>query len=467
MRLLHLAASLTLALLAVGRMIDGSTSVGIATPTPLKPPDLAALTLRPSDLGEPGWAHEGAFVQPLADQARDHADYLGPEATSDEVLTVLTDAGWERQYVSIMSRAPSSDPAEPSARIRSYVTRYASPGGAAAGFAYLEDERSVATATDIPTTRPHGEASELTQERGAAEGDGPAFVSLDLTFRVGSLVAGVTVIDAGSDDRLGLDQDVVERLASRIEERIASSADGAVRLGTHVIRLVSDGHEIVTLDDAYYRIAAEDVLLAGEPSRGARLRTATYAGARDVYQLWQGIDTTKEAGVLYGVTLLRFQDETGAESWVTDLESILAENPFYGDLQFVAGAGGQELGDDAMALSYVANGGGGDAPRAMLVAVRVGADVARVHLVPQGALPSIPLDPVVELARQQATCLHEQACPSIIQIPTVLSDLLNEASPPIASPMSAEVTGSVRRVRSHGRVPNASRLPGSGWPHDT
>ena len=436
MRLVHIAASLALTLLGMIASMAGSTAFGIATPTPPNPLDLAAMTLRPSDLDEPGWVHEGAFIQPLAAQARGHADYLGSGTTAEEVTTVLADAGWERQYVSILSRASQGGPAD---RVRSYVTRYASPEGAAAGFEYLEDERSVAAATDISLARQHGEVSELTEEKGVTGDDGRALRSLDLTFRVGALVAGVTVIDVDAGERSRSDLNLVDRLASLIEERIAASVDAPAGIGAHAVRLSSDSHELVTFDDAYYRIAAEEVPLVGESAQGSRLRTTTYAGARDVYQLWQGIDTGGDAGALYGATLLRFEDESAAESWVVGLESILAENPFYGDLRFVAGAAGVELGDDAVALSYVANGGGGSAPRSILVAVRVGAAVARVHLVPQGALPSIPLEPTVELARHQVTCLREHVCPGAVDVPPTLTALFLSVRPTQASPEASPV----------------------------
>ena len=436
MRVVHLFASLTAIVLALEPTFDRSGVAAGATPTPSASLDLAALTLRPADLDEPGWVHDGAFVQPLAAQARDHAAYLGSETTADLVASVLTDAGWERQYVCLLSRASERDPARPAARVRSYITRYASPEGASAGFAYLEDERSVAAASDIPIAGSHGDASEFTRERVVGD-DGTAVRSLDLTFRVGNLVAGVTVITDDSADRASSDQALVERLASRLEERIAGAGNDDVGIGANVSRLGSERHDIVTFDDAYYRTDAEDVPLGGESSQAAHLRTAAYAGADDVYQLWQGINTGDGAAALYGLTLLRFEDEAAAELWVEELESTLTENPFYGDLRFVSGAGGQGLGDAAVALSYVANGGGGDAPRSMLVAVRDGADVARVHMVPQGALPSIPLEPVVELARWQLTCLREAACRDTVDVPATLSDILVEVSRSSTSPASS------------------------------
>ena len=430
MSVVRLAASLSTMLVVFASIIEGSAAIGIATPIPSTPLDLAALTLRPSDLDDPAWVHDGAFMQALADLARGHAAYLGPETTADEVMTVLTTAGWEAQYVSSLSLASKSDPAEPAARVRSYVTRYAAPEGAAAGFAFLDDEHAVPAAADIPTAGPHGDASELTRD----DGDGTPTHSLDLTFRMGNLVAGVTLIEDGSADQKASDQELVERLATRMEERITASASRAIGIGAHTVRLVSERHDIVTFDDAYYRLDAEDVPLGGESSQAASLRTRTYAEAREVYQLWQGIDTGTDDGALFGVTLLRFQDEAAADGWIMDLESTLAETPFYGDLRFVAGAADVGVGDRAVALSFIANGGGGDAPRSMLVAVRFGADVARVHLVPQGTVRSIPLEPVVELARGQAACLGERACPVIVEVPTALSTLLGDERQPVASP---------------------------------
>ncbi|MEZ4495353.1 MAG: hypothetical protein R2845_00915 [Thermomicrobiales bacterium] len=43
-----------------------------------------------------------------------------------------------------------------------------------------------------------------------------------------------------------------------------------------------------------------------------------------------------------------------------------------------------QLGDQTMALTYAA-GGGVNGPRSILLAIRVGDTVMRVHLVPQGS----------------------------------------------------------------------------------
>ena len=436
MRPFHLATA-ALLMLVVGAGLAGPRDVAARGESSAhERTDLAALALRPADLTEAGWFHEGAFVQSLADQVRDHAVYLGSDTAAADVERVLVDAGWMRQYVSMLSRETRVTSEGPVQRLRSYVTSYASPEGAARGFSYLEDESQISGATDIATTASFGEESELTREQGTSGLDGRAFRSLDLTFRVGELVAGVTLITYGTAEALEPDLLAVERLASMLEGRL-STGDVDSGLGAHVVRLGDETRQLVTFDDAYYRFGGEDVPLAGEVVNAGRLRTESYADAIDVYQLWQGIDTGTDGGVLYGETLLQFADAAAGEEWLLNLESTLAENPFYGDLRYAGGIGSQGLGDRALALSYVANGGTTGAPRSVLVAVQVGSVVIRAHLVPQGDLPSIGVDLAVEMARAQVACLGDIECAELGEVPGDLVALLDDAQTPDASPISS------------------------------
>src|SRR5215218_6274823 len=153
--------------------------------------DLAALTLRPGDVAEPGWKHAGAFMEDLASEAEIAASYRGDGSTAEDASEQLVAFGWRRMYVDVLD-GPTGANAAPNRRIRSYITEYASAEGAAAGFLYLEDEGAIASAEDVPGTRPFGEQFELTSDKGTSGVDGRPFRSLDLTFRAGNLVAGVT-----------------------------------------------------------------------------------------------------------------------------------------------------------------------------------------------------------------------------------------------------------------------------------
>lgn len=377
--------------------------------------DFAALALRPGDIAEPGWRHEGAFMEDLASEAEIVAGYRGEAITSDEVAEQLRSFGWRGMYVNTLSFS-ADNAAAPPQRARSYITEFASADGAADGFAFLEDESSAAEAEDIPTTRTFGEQSELTSEEGVSGVDGRRFRSLDLTFRVGNLTAGVNLITYGTESAGKPDTAAVEALAQVLESRLLAPSKDGNELGATIVRFAEGGQlAITTYDDAYYRISGSDIPLVDESDESAELRTGAYADAIDVYQLWQGINVGSADGALYGVTTLRFADEAEATVWFSSLETTLAENPFYGSLRPMEIA---ESEHERVALSYVAGGGSPDAPRGMLVAVRVGSVVTRVHLVPQGGLNDVALTDVQALAELAAGCLTEGACPELTNIPT-------------------------------------------------
>ena len=397
--------------------------------------DLAALALRPGDVPEAGWKHAGAFMEDLASQAEVVAGYRGDGSTAAEVTEQLFEFGWQRMYLNVLHgppgtvATPTADASSaPARRIRSYLAAYASAEGAADGFAYLEDESGIASAEDVPGTRQFGEQSEVTADEGTSGIDGRPFRSLDLTFRMGNIVAGVTAIAYGSGAALP-DTAELEALAAVLETRLREAPESA-GLGPVIARFGGDRHEIATYDDAYYRIAGEDIPIIDESLTTAARRIASYAGATDVYQLWQGIDVGTAGGVLYGVTALRFPEEAAAAAWMNDLATTLGENPFYGSLRTLVLPA--DLSYPAVALSYVSGGGSPDAPRAVLVAVQAGPVVARVHVVPQGGMRDVPLSAVLSLAEVQAACLGGVDCDELTELPP---DLIGPE--PAASPVPA------------------------------
>jgi hypothetical protein len=88
-----------------------------------------------------------------------------------------------------------------------------------------------------------------------------------------------------------------------------------------------------------------------------------------------------------------------------------------------------DLSYPAVAMSYVSGGGSPDSPRATLVAVRFGAVVARVHVVPQGRLSDVPTAAVLALAENQVNCLGSGACSDLTELPADLNVPGPEASP--------------------------------------
>jgi hypothetical protein len=378
--------------------------------------DFAALAIRPTDFPAPGWRHAGAFVDGLGDTANIVADYRGRGTDPEDVAAALAGFGWQRTYVANVVMTKSSNPGELTAEARSYITVYADPQGATAGFTYLEDESGITGAKDVSASRTFGEFSEVTSERGTDQ-DGRPFRSLDLTFRIDMLIAGVTLIQYPTN--LGVDPDPaeLERLAAILEQRVGNATVGGSTPGAAVLRLDPATAGLVTYDDAYYRLEGVDIPQFGELDDQAAGRIQTYREAVDVYQLWQGVPNDSEEIVLYGVTLLRFPDEAAAANWTGDLSAILATNSFYSNLS------SRDLrtpvGEQTVALDYRA--GGPTGPSASLIAVRVGAVVARIHLVSAQTVTEIPASALVAIASAQAACLSDPASSHTARWPTELA----------------------------------------------
>ncbi|MDP9470094.1 MAG: hypothetical protein M3Q71_05415 [Chloroflexota bacterium] len=113
-------------------------------------------------------------------------------------------------------------------RIRSYVEEYEDEAGARAGFELLEDETRVEGAENLedqPAPDVGEEPREKTigtltadQETGAVD-----LQTVDITFRVGSVIAGVAVETIGDT---APDQDLAEDLAGQLAQRVEGVLDG-------------------------------------------------------------------------------------------------------------------------------------------------------------------------------------------------------------------------------------------------
>jgi hypothetical protein len=378
--------------------------------------DLAALVLTPADIGEAGFVHDGAFVQPLGEWAENLAAYRGSRPA--DVEQELTADGWVGKYVSTERQPTAGNPALFVAAVSTSITEFRDAAGAARAFAFTEDESGVASARDLPMARTIGDRSEVTLDSGVSGVSGQRFVSLDLAFQFGKYTAGVPLYryerlgaaaaTPAATPVAGPDVATVERLAAIVADRLADPGE-LPGLSLHIQRLGGDDRNYTTYDDAYYRLAGRDVPLLGEQASGATARTASYGRATSVYQLWQGVDAASADGLLYAATLFRFATPEDAAAWVGDAPRELAQNPAYRGLTPLAD--GPEVGDRSATFSF--RPGGPDSPVAgtMLVA-QVGDTVLRVQLAPMGTRDMETRAAVESLARQQAGCLSE-ACPAM------------------------------------------------------
>jgi len=115
---------------------------------------------------------------------------------------------------------------EGTAQLRSYLQEYADEQGAAAGFALFEDETRLApdaAFTDEPGPGIGEEPSEITTGSYAAPVPETGPTNIDITFRVGRIIAGVAM-DSSADTTI--DRELTLDLARALEERINAVLGG-------------------------------------------------------------------------------------------------------------------------------------------------------------------------------------------------------------------------------------------------
>jgi hypothetical protein len=225
-----------------------------ATPSAMQaadwPLDLAAMVLSPADLdalGLPGFGLNDSSLRDGQTQAVLHAKR--GETGASERLALFQDTGFRHRYFLDMGR-----PRVPVERIHgtsqndigiwTSITEFATTEGAAAAFPIIEDERGNPNARDVPGTHPIGDQSELTRHNEVTIDGGNPYHALNLTFRVGNLIA-----DVGIDDYTAAESEVAtaEALAEALRrkmERVRAGELAEPGLGWRVLRLEPDPERI-------------------------------------------------------------------------------------------------------------------------------------------------------------------------------------------------------------------------------
>ena len=390
-----------------------------ATEAGTGPLDLAATTLRPADMVAPGYGLDAAAEQGPADLVVDLAEACGvapgPEGgspTGRQVAERLAEVGWQRQYVARLGLPHPADPARFARAVVSYVAEYADEAGAAAGFAWLEDEggHCFGVGEDLAEAPALGDQAEATRIAG---GD-PAVRTLDLTFRVGRLVAGVAVTDAAGAEP---DTAEVEALARLLLGRLAATeGDGglsgrALRLaapaappGERLFGAVPGKRLGAAVEEGYLRRGGADVPGYGEGAAAFAARQQAFAGAVDAYEVRQRLGAGAEAPV-YRVLLARFPGEADAAAWFPGVQAF-AQVAGVGEVGPVAAAA--SFGEESLTLSFRLAAEGAEA-RGHLISARVGNTVAIVIV---RASPEAPLAAAEQLMAAQLGCLVAGLCPA-------------------------------------------------------
>lgn len=377
--------------------------------------DLAAIALTSLEPELSGYQHLGAFDESMETEVFTMASYL--ERNPNEVREVLTSAGWDRKYMVQSSLPPQGSSSRTSQFVYSYVTEYCDAAGASTAFGILEDETNSQTAEDIGAFRTFGGEMDFTADQGLDNENRP-FRTLDLSMRVGNLVGGVTVTVYPTLEGSSPDQAFVETLGAVLEDHLENPPEPGP--GFTLARL--DPAAAVTFDDAYFRRNGIDLPLADESDEAAAIRTGGYAGAVDVYQLFQDISSESGRHVLYSLTIYRLDTPKAAAGWVRDAPQLLQENPYYASVVPLTEPG--TSADDGSVFQFDAGGVG---VTAVLMVVARSNEVHRVQLVPSDEGATDLITAADALMQEQLRCAESGTC-AAISVPGELLQVVDASS---------------------------------------
>jgi hypothetical protein len=401
------------------------------------------MALRPSDFDIPGLGRWFGESMTLEQDVAEQAQFGGKDsALAHETLVA---AGWKRHYTSLLEAPVLYGAEEPvlAMTIRSYVREFDDAAGAAVAFNFLEDESFASSPTsgvtpvagemslaeDIPGTRVIGDDSEITRHLGVGSFTNLPFNSLDLTFRVGNLVAGVSLSDfTGGEPEVA----EVEAMAQIYLERITQvQAEGGPGLSTRIVRL--DAPDITASRDDY---AVLDGVIApdyNQTAESAAEKLARYGAASDVAFVIQRFPSGGEGSgddVYYRSDIYRFADDAAATDWLTRSEERLAN--LSGVVSFTPVPDAATLGDESQSFA-IERVSSEQETRGYLIYARVGNEVAETRLFAQ---PEAPLAVAEELAQAQVACLESAEICERIAAPAALVALAVLATPVAGTPVS-------------------------------
>jgi hypothetical protein len=393
-----------------------------ATPVPMFEPapllDLAALTLRPTDLIDVGLSGFGLANQSsLRDPETDaYLQAGGDPLETAERLDIDRETGMRARYVSSLLRPEEPLERLPSGliaadqRINSAVAEYASAEDAATAFAIFEGPLDHEGGIDIPGTRTFGDESEITRSSATDSETGQPLQRLELAFRFDNLIAEVTIIDFTNVEP---DVATVEALGEILLTRV--SYHGAVKepgVSPHALRLdpmapwIEDGqvHDFYT--HIYGRDEVEFAQLVHAIREGlpAPLPATPFPSddphPRHIYVFSSPVGEGAALGLPHYATWISLYSTH--EHAAADLQSLTLElGPGYEDVRELPGVA-DEMSNPSRVFVYSFSAAHTPPVRGYVVITQVGNAVIRVLVdSPDGVRRA----GVQEIAERQSACL--------------------------------------------------------------
>ena len=307
---------------------------GVASPARAAPPprghpadlaglDLAAMSLRPADLEAEGVQEHGMANGLLTDNPATAGDFLRAWRGDVDGATTAALQAAAPQQLYLEQLAQTGQPWDASSgtveQIVSYLFAFGSDAGASAAFPVLAEAWRSGGMSENATDSTVGDERLLVSGAGRQElGDHAAFQRVDVMFRSGSLIAGVS---AERFAGLPIEPALVEALATRQQARIAEvRATGGPGLSQRTLRLVMPGENAIW--DFYEVRAGQPVRQFDEGSDAFATRTSNVAaaGIKDEYRLEQqfvgSLGSSQGPLAFYSARLAAFSDANAASVYL-------------------------------------------------------------------------------------------------------------------------------------------------------
>lgn len=373
--------------------VAAQTGTPVPTLVVAKRLDLAALTLRPSDLEAVGLSGFGMANQSaLRDAETDAFLQAGgdPDETADRLATYV-ETSFQYRYVGSMlrprvplERLPSGLVAAEQ-RISTAVSRYATAQGAATGYAFTEGALDDPRGRDVPGTRTFGDESELTRSRGNDPETGDRLRRLELSFRVGNLVAEVTIVDyADNEPEVATVEQLAELLLARIERGVMLGpglSPRALRI-TPLAPWIEEGR----LRDFYVRIDRVEeptfsqivtAIREGRETPAPSLAPPGTVLPQDTYMFWTPVGEGDPLELpLYVSWIDRYESEQQASASLRAVTTDLG--PGYTNVRELAQIA-EPVGEDSRTFAYHFEGDPTATVRGYVVVARIGEVIVRVQ----------------------------------------------------------------------------------------
>ncbi|HEU0116549.1 MAG TPA: hypothetical protein VFQ80_17795, partial [Thermomicrobiales bacterium] len=329
-----------------------------------------------------------------------------------QVQSSLAAAGFRQAYRSELGLPlqPGNERTHIKALVETELAAFATPDGAASAFnlfarAVAGGARANATATPQP-----GGESRLVMIRNGATIDGKKFGGYALSFRVGAILARITL---GNINSAGTNPDVLDALRAQLDPRLqtASPAPGLSHLA---LRLT--GADVTTVDDGYGRLAGKTLPSYDDTTTRTADREFRYGDATDVYGVLQSIRAGRGRGdTRYLTDLYRLPSADAAGAWMQTVADRAKRAPNVASVAPIAGA--PSFGDESAALALTIDRNDKTIGHGVAVFVRIGADIAQIEITAPG---DVPIAPVATLASAQVSCMQAGACPNRLPVPAGL-----------------------------------------------